>query len=412
MRNQNQWNDRQDQYRGRNEWEGDNYGSRENSGNSGWYDSGNQQSDYGQSGQGNYRRRIEDSYGNSGSTGYSGSMGGSSYGNDYRSREYGNSGSGYGASYGHGGSSYANQGAGGSSAYGSTGWRPENSDQYRNSYGGNTSNFGGMSSYDRNRNYGQGSQSNYGQSSYGQSNYGQSNYGQENYGMGGSSYGSGSYSGSNYGNTYDRGSNRAGYDRDYDRRKEDRGFWEKAGDEVSSWFGDDEARRRRERDHRQDSNYGTSGYGSSSYGSYGQHRGKGPRNYKRSDDRIKEDLNDRLSDDDMLDASDIDVEVNSCEVTLTGTVDSRMAKRRAEDLAESISGVSNVENRLRVRTESYAGSTSDNNDSGSESRRRASTTASSTGTSSTSTKSDTSSTGNYSNGATSGGSSNKTRATS
>lgn len=37
------------------------------------------------------------------------------------------------------------------------------------------------------------------------------------------------------------------------------------------------------------------------------------------------------------------------EVTLKGTVDSRTAKRRAEDIAESVSGVTNVENRLRVR---------------------------------------------------------------
>ena len=30
----------------------------------------------------------------------------------------------------------------------------------------------------------------------------------------------------------------------------DRGFFERAGDEISSWFGDDEAERRREMDER------------------------------------------------------------------------------------------------------------------------------------------------------------------
>jgi osmotically-inducible protein OsmY len=80
----------------------------------------------------------------------------------------------------------------------------------------------------------------------------------------------------------------------------------------------------------------------------GQHRGKGPKGYTRSDDRIKEDVNDRLSDDSHIDASEIDVSVNNCEVTLTGSVNSRWEKRHAEDLAESVSGVKNVENRLRV----------------------------------------------------------------
>ena len=80
----------------------------------------------------------------------------------------------------------------------------------------------------------------------------------------------------------------------------------------------------------------------------GGHRGKGPKSYRRSEERIKEDVCDRLTDDDMLDASGIDIEVNGDEVTLTGVVNNRMQKRRAEDLVESVSGVRNVENRLRV----------------------------------------------------------------
>jgi hypothetical protein len=59
-----------------------------------------------------------------------------------------------------------------------------------------------------------------------------------------------------------------------------------------------------------------------------------------------------LTDDPHIDASNIDVSVSSCEVVLTGTVDSRFAKRHAEDLAEAVSGVKNVENRLRVTNNS------------------------------------------------------------
>ena len=81
----------------------------------------------------------------------------------------------------------------------------------------------------------------------------------------------------------------------------------------------------------------------------GQHRGRGPKGYTRSDDRIREDVNDRLSDDPFVDASEIEVSVSSCEVTLTGTVDSRDAKRRAEDIAEQVSGVKHIQNNIRVQ---------------------------------------------------------------
>lgn len=126
------------------------------------------------------------------------------------------------------------------------------------------------------------------------------------------------------------------YDRDryQDEGREGRGWWDRASDEVASWFGDDDAERRRRMDDQR------------------QHRGRGPKGYKRSDERIREDVNDRLSDDYYLDASDVEVSVSNTEVTLTGTVTSRNDKRRAEDLAERVSGVSNVENRLRVRQSS------------------------------------------------------------
>jgi osmotically-inducible protein OsmY len=95
------------------------------------------------------------------------------------------------------------------------------------------------------------------------------------------------------------------------------------------------------------------------------HRGRGPKGYTRSDDRIREDVNDRLSDDYYLDASDIEVMVASAEVILTGTVNTRNDKRRAEDLAESVSGVRNVENRLRIGQNQSASTTMGTTDSSS-----------------------------------------------
>lgn len=81
----------------------------------------------------------------------------------------------------------------------------------------------------------------------------------------------------------------------------------------------------------------------------GPHRGKGPRAYRKTDDRIMEDVNDRMCDNPYLDASDIEVGVKDGEVILTGTVEDREAKRMAADIAENVSGVENVENRLHVK---------------------------------------------------------------
>lgn len=81
----------------------------------------------------------------------------------------------------------------------------------------------------------------------------------------------------------------------------------------------------------------------------GSHRGKGPRGYVRGDERILEEVCDRLTEDDRLDACDIEVRVDQGEVTLNGQVKARGDKRRAEDIAESVSGVKHLQNNLRVR---------------------------------------------------------------
>ena len=156
---------------------------------------------------------------------------------------------------------------------------------------------------------------------------------------------------------YGRGADYPQYDREFDRDRNfgfdraygesqphDRGWWERMSDEVASWFGDEAAERRRRMDELS-----------------GSHRGKGPRGYKRSDERIREDINDRLTDYSHLDASDIEVTVTDGAVVLTGLVENRWAKRYAEEIVDSVSGVKDVQNNLRVGR-----STSETVDTGSE----------------------------------------------
>jgi hypothetical protein len=80
----------------------------------------------------------------------------------------------------------------------------------------------------------------------------------------------------------------------------------------------------------------------------GGYAGRGPKDYKRSDDRIREDVCDRLSWSDEVDATDIAVRVQDSEVMLEGSVATRHMKRLAEDLAEEVLGVRDVHNTLRV----------------------------------------------------------------
>ena len=182
--------------------------------------------------------------------------------------------------------------------------------------------------------------------------------GSDRFGAGrpGGTFGPGTYESNRGSSYYDRdvewsygGSNRAGWGRPEDRwsadrgdwsgrRGDERGFLERAGDEVASWFGDRDAERRRYED---------------------QHRGKGPKGYMRSDERMREDINDRLTDDPLIDASDVEVAVSRAEVTLTGFVRDRGQRRRAEDVAERVSGVSHVQNNIRVTSagEAVAGNT-------------------------------------------------------
>ena len=197
----------------------------------------------------------------------------------------------------------------------------------------------------------------------------------------------------------------------------DRGVVSRTRDEVASWFGNDEAARRRRMDDMRDERAGSGWadrFGSSmergwdrardSRGDYGaserwrdprssgyrdpdywhsersfgdtsryatvdpyatpgwnrpayqgrerqepSYYGRGPRGYQRGDERIREDICERLTEDPRIDASDIDVQVANAEVTLTGSVRTRDEKHFTENVVERIIGVREVNNNLKVR---------------------------------------------------------------
>lgn len=310
--NQNRFNQQDDWNQDRNRtsrdsnYQSENYGSF---GNTGYDDdirhqrsSGNS---YGQSsyGQGSSYGQNDDRFRNSGYGQQGNQQYGSSYGSGYDQNDMGRHQQSSGSQYQQG-SSYGQ--------YGNTGYGSQSRDNDWNSYDNR-----------RSQQYGQ-QQSNRGGS--------QDFYGNSNFGNSGQSYGQSYRSGQSYG-----GSNYGSQGGSYNRDRDDRSWWEKTKDQVSSWFDSDDNNR-----NRYDSRQRMSG----------GHRGKGPKEYQRSSDRIREDIYDRLSDDDHIDATNISAQVTGNEVILTGTVSSREEKRHAEDLVESISGVRHVENRIRVASSS------------------------------------------------------------
>jgi osmotically-inducible protein OsmY len=129
---------------------------------------------------------------------------------------------------------------------------------------------------------------------------------------------------------------------DYERRYESRGAGA-FGRESQRYSRGTEDREFDARARASQSGYNAQGYG------IGPHRGKSPKGYKRSEERIREDICERLMDHGEIDASDIDVKVKGNEVTLEGTVTDWRTKRRAEEVIQDVSGVSDVLNNLRVK---------------------------------------------------------------
>jgi len=143
----------------------------------------------------------------------------------------------------------------------------------------------------------------------------------------------------------------------------DRERGENQGQYGGQWSGRYEnpsggsSRGRNEGQYAGSSQYGNSGQYGGGMGSYsggfgggnqGQYAGRGPKNWQRSDDRIKEDVNERLTEHSEIDATEIDVQVKNGEVTISGSVDDRRIKRMVEDLVEGVSGVKEVHNQLRA----------------------------------------------------------------
>ncbi len=81
----------------------------------------------------------------------------------------------------------------------------------------------------------------------------------------------------------------------------------------------------------------------------GENERDGSRGWRRPDDRICQDVTFALARDPGIDAGDVEVRVAEGEVTLTGTVADKLARRRAEDIADHVPGVTDVQNLLRVR---------------------------------------------------------------
>lgn len=158
--------------------------------------------------------------------------------------------------------------------------------------------------------------------------------------------GGGTWSGGTGGYDYERGYGDGGRSegrRDdrhegYEDRARDAGaFFRRTGEKISSWF---EGLGREDQ-----SDVARRGEG---YDRQRGARGLGPKGYKRPDERINEEAHQRLTDDPWLDASNIDVSVSGGEVTLSGTVENREAKHRAERIVEDLSGVNHVQNNLRI----------------------------------------------------------------
>ncbi|CAG9185396.1 hypothetical protein LMG23992_05533 [Cupriavidus laharis] len=90
------------------------------------------------------------------------------------------------------------------------------------------------------------------------------------------------------------------------------------------------------------------GYGHGRGGDAGDRRGEGPRNYRRPDDRIHDEVCTRLAHEDGLDVSEVTVQVRDGVVTMEGTVNNRRSKYEIEDIAASVFGVRDVLNQIRV----------------------------------------------------------------
>lgn len=113
---------------------------------------------------------------------------------------------------------------------------------------------------------------------------------------------------------------------DRDDRDEDHGMLynigHRIGQAMSEWFGSD---------------------------SDSHERRSGPRGYTRTDERIRDEICERLTFTSGVDVRDVTVEVEKGKVTLGGTVRMRSQKYDIEDMVDNTFGVTDVENNIRVQ---------------------------------------------------------------
>ena len=201
----------------------------------------------------------------------------------------------------------------------------------------------GDRSLDRGGNFDRSSrfQGNQGFTGYGQ-DFG-SNYGSDDRGFSGN-YGNQEGFGGYYGRS-DRGSgrnqNEGGFGGGYGNEQS---YGNRYSNEQSNYWQGSDSNNDRDR-------YGTNRGGQSDYRqgqSQSRLESRGPKNYRRSDERIREEVCDRLMQG-GLNAEEVEVQVKDGQVTLSGTVDNRQDKRAIEDLAEEILGVKEVQNQLRIQ---------------------------------------------------------------
>jgi hypothetical protein len=81
----------------------------------------------------------------------------------------------------------------------------------------------------------------------------------------------------------------------------------------------------------------------------------GPKGYQRSDERLGEDISERLMEAYEIDSSEVTVLVLGGKVVLEGTVPDRYMKHAIEDLADAAPGVQDVDNRIRVALRTWSG---------------------------------------------------------
>jgi osmotically-inducible protein OsmY len=79
-----------------------------------------------------------------------------------------------------------------------------------------------------------------------------------------------------------------------------------------------------------------------------KHRGSAPDAYQRPDEHVQTGVNEALTQDPLLDPTNIVVTVHGGRVILEGTVASDADRRRAEECALAVNGVNGCENNLKI----------------------------------------------------------------